>query len=298
MLFVVDVGGPYGYGHFMRCRELAGQIVERLSWPAAFLLDDERAADMAKACGFKVYWGSLGRAPAEGSGDRATMAIDGVSSEFDLVVIDISARRGLDGGWRNRWFSPQSVVVMDREDAMASEADLIIYPGVTGRANNSREGFPPILEGLDYVILRREVRRYQRLGLTKDIDLLAYLHDKKRRNLAAEAAQRNGWRLEMPVQLTDKFPELLARSRVFLSGYGQSFYEAMSLSAYPVAWPISESHRRDAAAFYRAIGTSDSCLRSANEVSKLNLDLLSDTWLPSIPDGTAGIVFTMSQVVR
>ena len=35
----------------------------------------------------------------------------------------------------------------DREDAMAAEADLILYPGVSGRVNASRGGLPPIVEG-------------------------------------------------------------------------------------------------------------------------------------------------------
>ena len=36
VLFVVDAGGEYGFGHLMRCMELARQITERLGMADSF----------------------------------------------------------------------------------------------------------------------------------------------------------------------------------------------------------------------------------------------------------------------
>ena len=101
---VVDAGGPFGYGHFMRCRELAGQVVERLSWPATFLVDDERAAQMAEASGFGVVWGALGRPTREEASGRRARVKGDMASECDLAVVDITVRRSLEPGWRDLGF--------------------------------------------------------------------------------------------------------------------------------------------------------------------------------------------------
>ncbi|MGB5494475.1 MAG: NTP transferase domain-containing protein, partial [Sedimenticolaceae bacterium] len=199
VLFVVDVGGPYGYGHFMRCRELAGQVVERLSWPVTFLVDDERAARMAEACGFRVLWGALGRPAQAADFDRDRVHPQEAAVLHGLVVIDVSVQRKLPRGWRKYLTSDHPVVVVDREDAMAAEVDLILYPGVTGRAGSDRAGLPPVIEGLEHVILRREVQRYQGLDVHKDIDLLVYLYDDAKKEQVQSLAGEHGWRIAMPV---------------------------------------------------------------------------------------------------
>jgi spore coat polysaccharide biosynthesis protein SpsF len=252
VLYVVDAGGPFGYGHFMRCRELAGQVVERLSWPATFLVDDERAAQMAEASGFGVVWGALGRPTREEASGRRARVKGDMASECDLAVVDITVRRSLEPGWRDVGFGDRPVVVIDRDDAMAAEAALIVFPGVNGREGLPRSALPPTLEGLEHVILRREVARYQGLGLAKTIDILVYLYDDDPIQQIEDVAAQRGWQVHILSEFGDDFPELLARSRVFVSGYGHSFYEALALQTYPIAWPLSPAHEADAMAFYRA----------------------------------------------
>ncbi len=266
MLFAVDVGGPFGYGHFMRCRELAGQMVERLSWPATFLVDDERAAQMAEACGFCVLWGALGRAPRDDASGRRARVNGELASACDLAVVDITVRRSLPPGWRDVGFGDRPVVVIDRDDAMAAEAELIVFPGVSGRVGLSRSALPPTLEGPEHVILRREVARCQGLGLAKTIDILVYLYDDDRIRQIEEVAAQRGWQLHILNKFGDDFPELLARSRVFVSGYGQSFYEALALQTYPVAWPLSPTHAADAMAFYRAFDLPATVVYAAADI--------------------------------
>ena len=266
VLFAVDVGGPYGYGHFMRCRELAGQVVERLSWPATFVVDDERAARMAEACGFGVLWGALGRAPRDDASGRTARVNGDMASACDLAVVDITLRRSLAPGWRNVGFGDRPVVVIDRDDAMAAEAELIVFPGVNGRVSLSRSALPPTLEGPEHVILRREVARYQGLGLAKTIDVLVYLCDDDPIRQIEEVAAQRGWQVRILSKFRDDFPELLARSRVFVSGYGQSFYEALALQTYPVAWPLSPTHAADALAFYLAFDLPANIVYAAADI--------------------------------
>lgn len=250
VLIACDAGGPFGYGHFMRMRELAGQLTERASWPVTLLIDDAKAAEMAENCGFRVKWGAFGRTAVLPPGDREIRDAAEAMEGFDLVAIDISARRNMPGGWRRKL--PESrVIVIDRGDAFALEADLVIFPGVTGR---------PVLEGVkwaggpDHLILRREIRRYQGLGIKKDLDLLAYFQDPAETARLRSLADGNGLSFFDASGFGDDFPKLLASARVFVSGYGQSFYEALALGAVPVARPLSPLHEADARAFYDAYG--------------------------------------------
>lgn len=291
-LFIVDAGGEFGYGHFMRCRELAGQLVERLSWPATFLLDDERAAHMAEACGFRVLWGALARAARPAPAGRREVAAGAAAADQGLLLVDISVRRQAPPGWRTALGGRAPVVVIDREDALAGEADLILYPGITGRARTDRLGLPPIVEGLEYLILRREVRRYQGLALARDIDLLVYLVDPAQREATLAMGRRRGWGVVAPGAFDEDFPALLARSRAFVSGYGHSFYEALALGCRPVAWPLSPAHRADALAFYRGTGLEPSIVDDVTMLEQA-LDGLfggSPPVLPAVADGTPAIV--------
>jgi spore coat polysaccharide biosynthesis protein SpsF len=267
VLFVVDAGGPYGYGHFMRCRELGGQIVERLGWPVAFMLDDAKAAAMADACGFRVLWGALGRPPAKTPG-REAMSVPQAVRPYGLLVVDISVQRSLPAQWRREIAAHAPVAMIDREDSSAAETDLIIYPGVTGRQRGERIGLPPVVEGLGNVILRREIRHFQRLECRKEIDVLAYLHiDEQKQGLLRLSVER-GWRLHILDGFTEEFPRLLARSRVLLSGFGNSFYEALALHVSPVAWPLSLAHRADAQAFFRAAGLPEAIVDGPEALSR------------------------------
>ena len=265
VLVICDAGGEWGYGHFTRMRELSGQITERLSWPVTFLMDDERAARMAGDCGFRTLWGALGRetrTPPEGV--AVTGAVEAANGR-DLVAVDISARRSPPPGWRSAFPEGAAVAVIDRADAFAKEADLAVFPGVAGR--EASEGVNTA-GGADLVIMRREVRRYADAGIAKDIDVLSYLPGETERRELEKACAEEGLIHASPSGFAEDFPLLLARSRVFVSGYGQSFYEALHLKAVPVCWPLSPLHRADAQAFYAAFGLAPLVVDGPGEWTK------------------------------
>lgn len=298
VLLVVDAGGDFGYGHFMRCRELAGQVVERLSWPVTFLLDDARAVRMALDCGFRVAWGALGRAARGGPPPDAAVDPGCDLARFGMALVDITARRSLPPGWRSALGDGQPVVVVDRADAMAAEADLVVFPGVAGRRHAEGVELPPLVAGLDHAIVRREVRRHQGIHVTRDIDLLVYLYDVRHKAVLQEAARRRGWRMAVPDGFDDDFAGLLARSRVFVSGYGQSFYEALALGSVPVAWPLSPAHRSDAVAFYAACGLPATLIERAADAEEVVAGVLSQAHrhLPVLDDGTPAIVQRLAEL--
>lgn len=286
-LFIADAGGPFGYGHFMRCRELAGQLTERLSWPVTFLLDDERAARMALDSGFKVLWGAVGRETREN-----TLGLPGFSRKaWGVSVVDVSAQRALARGWRAEYLPLGPVAVIDREDETAQASDLIIFPGVTGRRPLKRPASPKILEGLEFAILRREVRRYAPLSSAKEFDVLAYLYPEGQKEAVRRAAGERGWKVKLLEGFSEDFPYLLAKSKVFVSGYGNAFYEALHVNAIPVAWPLSELHKSDALAFYEAAGLPDLTI-GEDTLGETLSKLLNGPPLAhkSIEDGTPRIV--------
>ena len=94
------------------------------------------------------------------------------------------------------------------------------------------------------------------------------------------------------------FPELLARSKVFLSGFGQSFYEALAVGAHPVAWPLSAAHRADARAFYRATGLPDTLISDPDAVAGEIAPLLAtpSRRLAPVEDGTPAIIQRLAEL--
>lgn len=295
-VFAVDAGGEFGYGHFSRSREIANQVVERLGWSVVFVVDDPAAGTRLTEAGFRIAWGAYGRAPR-------TAPPDGVPrwqpdrDDFDLVVIDVSARRSLDKRRRpaNDW--ARHAVFIERIDDAAADADLVVFPGVSGRLPPVGAGFPPTLGGIEYAVLRREVTRLQADPADKDIDLFVYLYEEPQRRQLREAARRRGWRL-VEAESFDGFLDLLARSRVFVSGFGQSFYEAVALGARPVAWPLSDLHADDAAAFFDAVGLAPSFLggeREPGDVLDRAFAERPDPW-PTVVDGTPRIVTALDRL--
>ncbi len=298
VLFIVDAGGPFGYGHLMRCRELAGQVVERLGWPVTFVLDDEHAAQSVEACGFRVLWGALGRQATAAPRSRSSVAFSELAHGHDLVVVDLSARRDLQPGWRDRLTADCPVVVIDREDATAAEADLIVCPGITGRPAQTASPMPPVASGLEFAIIRREIRRYIGLDIDKDIDVLVYLHDEVEREAVSRLAAAQGWTAVVLTGFREGFPELLARSKVFLSGYGQTFYEALALRTFPVAWPLSALHRADAEAFYAAVALPKYIVADVGGLGSVLQGALNERLAdaPKLTDGTPAIVRRLAEL--
>ncbi len=283
VLMIVDAGNGYGYGHLMRSRELALQITERLGWQVTFMVDDKRAVDLLASVGIRSI-----RAVSEH--DTAYM------QPFNLIILDRFSRHQPGPGWRDRLPQDSRVVVLDSLKDWAREADLIVIPGVTHDESSRFDTWkgPEVLEGIDYVILRREIRRLQNEAAHKTLDMLAYLHLPEQKAAVAKIGEEKGYRLHVIQGYEPAFPELLASSRIFLSGFGYSFYEALALDAFPATWPMSDIHRTDAKRFYHRLGLApcivddihdiDKVIRSKRHGLKLGLN---------IEDGTPRIIHSM-----
>lgn len=266
VLYVVDAGPGFGYGHLIRSQELALQIVERLSWPVTFLTDDAEAAGLLSARGLPVAWGAWGRPARPAPPGHREQTVAGLLPRHSLLLLDISPRE-VPSGWREGLGVTMPVIIMDKSAAWTEEGDLIIFPGVTAPANEeirwskSAPSFkmpinsgPAILSGLEFTILRREIRQMVPHSRDKDLDILAYLHRPEEREAVRNFIARHNLQGHIIDGFEPDFPRLLARSRILVSGFGYSFYEALALQAFPVAWPYSPAHQREAQLFYARLG--------------------------------------------
>jgi len=313
VLFVADAGQNFGYGHLMRSMELALQIVERLGCPVSFLVDDELATTLLEERGFRVIRGAFERCARPAPGDQCEPSTKELISAHDLVLFDIYCRRGLPLGWRKRFKTDKPVVVLDRAEQWAKEADLIVLPGITGPLNESDiidtgnarrhtagKDRPEIMMGLDYVILRREIQRVRNLTQNKDIDILAYLHPAEQREAVSRFADHYNIRACVVNGFDPDFPQLLARARFFLGSFGYSFYEALALDAYPVVWPLSDFHRKDTLVFYHRMDLAPVIIDQEDELEKVLYPLLASdkSTCIALKDGTPAIVQEIAELLR
>ncbi|MCB1772760.1 MAG: NTP transferase domain-containing protein [Gammaproteobacteria bacterium] len=291
VLFVVDAGGEFGFGHLMRCREIAAQLIERLGWPVTFAVDDRQVLAMLREEGSRVTWGAFGRPVRDVPPDGVSALEPAGSGLADLVVIDVSAARSIAMprdellGWGAK------VVFLDREDGVAAQADMIVYPGVSGRRKADDSASAQVLHGIEYAVVRREVARRRDAGVHKDIDLLTYLYDGQQRLVVEQLARQRGW-VAVGAGEFGEFIDLLSRARVFVSGYGQAFYEAVVLGTVPVAWPLSANHALDAGMFFDALQLPRMLVSTVDEAETLLTSLLDHDGitLPPVEDGTPRIV--------
>ena len=317
VLLVADAGREFGYGHLMRSIELALQIIERLGYPVTFLVDDKQAATMLDDLGVGIAWGALERPAMSAPDNYGEQNVDELLMNYDLVLLDTYCQRDFPLGWRKRFGNEIPVIVLDKCEQWAMEADLIIIPGVTGPSNRSEktvsaneilnkagEKQPNILWGQNYVILRREIRKAKNLNLNlkqrKDIDILAYLHPPEQREAVERFAPRNNLETVVVHEFTSDFPQLLARARFFLSSFGYSFYEALALGAFPVTWPLSEFHHNDCLVFYRRMGLSPIVIRKEEELEATLLPILagSEHERIAVEDGTPSIIGEIAELLR
>ena len=299
VLMVVDAGNGYGYGHLMRSRELAMQITERLGWPVAFSVEDEKAKDLLKEAGIRTVNGALrdefkvlGKSDGENSFE---FPVSDLLSAFDLIILDVYHKRDFRSGWREMFPRNSRVVVLDHLGDWTKEADMVVIPGVTygNLTGTGEEELPRLIAGKEYVILRREIRRLRQRHTKKDIDLLAYLYSADQKKEVRKLAHKNGFKVHVVEGFESNFPALLATSRIFLSGFGYSFYEALALGAYPITLPLSDTHRTDAAKFYDRLGLPSGVLDSVGELGKALNGLAQQKMqieIPAIEDGTPRIV--------
>jgi spore coat polysaccharide biosynthesis protein SpsF len=290
-LMIVDAGRDYGYGHLMRCRELAMQVTERLGWPVTFLVEDEKAKQILEEDGIGVL-------------EKGTSSIHQISKRlnaFDLIIFDTYSQRHLEHGWRRKLPGRSRVMVLDRTEDWTKEADLVVIPGVTynGPKAPGKEGLPRVLWGREYVILRREIRRLQRKDISKDLDVLVYLYPPDQKEVMKRLGSQNGLHVHVLQGFEEDFHGLLARSYTFLSGFGYSFYEALTLGAYPVTWPLSDQHRIDAMKFYDCLGIRPWFVDSVEQVKVAITAIRKEKKVDvKLADGTPKIVEEITSLFK
>ena len=312
VLLVADAGREFGYGHFMRSVELALQIIERMGYPVTFLVDDKQAARMLDDLGVGIAWGALERPAMFAPDNYSEQNIDELLINHDLVLLDTYCQRDFPLGWRKRFGDEIPVIVLDKCEQWAKEADLIIIPGVTGPSGSSEktasangilntadETDTNILWGQDYVILRRDIRKAKNLKWNKGIDILAYLHPAEQREAVERFAARNNLEAAVVHEFTADFPQLLARARFLLSSFGYSFYEALSLGAFPVTWPLSEFHHNDCLVFYNRMGLSPVVIGKEEDLEARLLPVLagSKPECIAVEDGTPAIILEIAELL-
>jgi spore coat polysaccharide biosynthesis protein SpsF len=300
VLFAVDAGGGYGFGHLTRCLELARQMTERLAWSTHFLVDDHQAQAMIAERGYKFHWGAFGRS-ANRNRNRHAPAFECLASQYDLLVFDIFDQRGPVNGWRSLLCREISCVVIENTQPWAGEADLIVVPNILDKyfpkfssddSCKDRSAEPKVVGGERFIILRDEIRRLASNPPPKEIDVLVYLHDAGRRALVRKILGQTGLTSKIMDDFETNFVVDLARARVFISGFGVSFNEALALQTLPVCWPDSDAHREDAARFYRHLGMEPLLVESPEGLREMILSALNKPlgMLTPIRDGTPNIV--------
>ena len=300
VLIAVDAGGQYGYGHLMRSLELARQLTELKGWSTTFAVDHEEAERYLQQQGEKTLWTAFQRQTREG-GHSTTVNISEQLPGYDLLIVDIFDQRSADPGWRQQMNSPVPVVIIDNRQPWAEEADLVISPSVTVSIFQQQSNdYNSHLHGKDYLILRREIRRQQLMKTGKNLDLLIYLHDQKQRKLLVEFANIYKLTVESIDGFTAELPHLMASAKLYISGFGISFYEALALGTLPICLPDSKSHHRDALQFYQAFGLYPLLLEPDQDMASIIMPLLQQPLeqLPECNDGTPAIVSALSNLVN
>jgi spore coat polysaccharide biosynthesis protein SpsF len=312
VLFVVDAGKEYGFGHLMRSIELASQIVESKGWPVSFVVDDEKATLLVKEHGLRAVQGAFARPERNGQNSAGNFKLEGILTEFDLLVLDIFDQRGPKPGWRSKMSVNIPTMVLENQQPWAYEADLIVLPNMLGKENVLRDHpesgsrierhqghTVKILGGSEYLILRRSIRQAKN-DRCKDIDLLVYLHNENLKYEIADFGDEYMIKTEILNGFNPMFPDLMARSKLFLSGFGISFNEALALGTLPICWPDSEAHRRDAVRFYRELNLPEYIANSTAKLAHLIPSILqSEVCCPvSVEDGTPGIIDELALLVK
>lgn len=314
VLFFVDAGGDFGYGHLMRCQELGLQITERLSWPVAFVVDDPTAEKIITDRGIKVFWGALGRTPSK-IGDKDRLPIDLIQKEYDLIMVDIFGRRDLPDGWKETLFGNKPVVAIDKTGGWTREADLGIVPGVTLSPGVVHSSTPPngmsgtnqplkkpkLLTGQDYIIIRRNIRQAKSGYDHKDLNFLVYLHPQDQKLTFLNFAKKYHFNFHIIEKFDENFGQLLSRAKFFLANFGYSFYEALALQAYPINWPLTSAHRADSLLFYSHFGLAPIIITNEKDIENILSPLISSELaklVPTLEDGTPNIIAAAAELIH
>ena len=312
VLFIVDAGREYGYGHLMRSMELALQIVERMGWSVSFIIDDKKAMSLVEENGLRAIRGAFARPERNGQNNAGNLKLEEILADFDSLVLDIFDQRGPEPGWRSKMSISIPTMVVENLQPWAYEADLIVLPNLLGKekvmAEHPDSGShsaryhgqaAKIVGGPKYLILRRSIRQAKN-GQNKDIDLLVYLHDEALKNDVAAFADKHRVKTEILHGFNSRFADLLARSKLLLSGFGISFNEALALRTLPICWPDSKIHRKDALDFYRELNMPPYVVNSTAELADVVLPMLQTEARCSatVEDGTPGIIEELTRLVQ
>jgi len=303
VLFFLDAGGDFGFGHLMRSRELALQITERLSWPVLFVIDNHYTAKLLEERGFNFIWGAFSRVAK-----KNTLQLPEVTEKHfkqaDILLLDL-ADRTVNQGWQNYLPDKLPVMVIDKATEWAQHADTIVIPGVTDskcitRQNTSKQDSPTLFCGSDYIILRREVREVSERDNDKYIDILAYLHHENDAVTLTKLCKKHSLTLHIVDGQNTNFPQLLAKSKFYLANFGYSFYEALYLHSFPICLPLTKTHGRDAALFYKKFGLPEYIIDESCPFSKLIEEIAHASVqheYPHVEDGTQRIVQLIKNTV-
>jgi len=294
VLFIVDAGSDFGYGHLMRCLEIALQITERMSWPVTFLVDDEKAAEIIEKRGIRTIWGAFGRDQKTSATKREPVLFHRIIDQYSLVVLDIYWKLHLKTGWRNSLHPDATVIVLNRTEPWALVGDKIIIPEVYAE----EKPIENLSGGLKFAVIRREIRAAKDADHEKNIDILAYLHLPEHQALVKDFAKTRKLSIVLIDRFREDFPKLLACSRFFISGFGYSFYEALFVGTIPVTLPLSKAHEDAALFFYKKIKMSPLIINK-NFFQKQDwsqTDLINT--IAPIEDGTKHVVDEIAEAVR
>lgn len=296
VLFIVDAGGKYGFGHISRSAELAAQLVERKGWIVEFAVDDNDARSYLESRGFRVSNGTIGR-PIRTNAAGSEYDLERLCRDKSLLVLDIFDQRDIDVETCSWLFEQLAVVSIGNSQSWIKCADMLIMPGLCNlsEAVQNRKGLLT-MSGLEHVILRREVSSM--IDSKKDIDLLVYLHSEEQRRQIKSEAEKTGLRMFVIDRFAENMATLLARSRIYLSGFGTSSYEALALQVFPLCWPHSDVNHRDAEYFYSRLGIDIPIVKDAVDVFEIVPELLFAGFeLPVLEDGCERIIKELTTIV-
>ena len=265
ILMIVDIGENIGYGHLMRSIEIALKTTEYISWPVTFLIQDHKAKDIITNYGLNVIYKEhiIDNFIVDTNNTANRLNID----KFDILFFDLFHKRQINSNWLDFFIRKgKKVIVLDNLDNWCLKAHKIIIPGVT--LNTDKPFIDNIVWGKDYIIIRDDIVKQRHLCKEKDIDLLVYIHDKRLRKKIKETIS-NDLTLKIIEKFNPNFPKLLARSKMFISSFGYSFYEAAFLKSYPICFPGSKKHEKEALLFYKNLKLTPYIIHEVKELKTL-----------------------------
>ncbi len=298
VLFMIDAGDIYGFGHLMRSLELARQLTELKGWSTTFAVDNKEAENYLLQQGEKTLRAAFQRPARYRKLDKEDITES--FSGYDLIVIDIFDQRDVCLDWRTELNSSIPVVVIDNHLPWTENADLIISPSVTVHSQKQQPDCCQHLWGKDHLIIRREVRRLKEMQIDKDLDLLVYLHEPDLQNQFKEFTSKFNLKAKIITNFSNDLPHLMASAKLYISGFGISFYEALALGTRPLCLPDSPEHREDALLFYQSFDLEPVILDETQTWADKILPLLKKPQerLPVCSDGTPQIVTALSNLVN